>query len=82
MAPFWHRWSYFSILNLSVFHLADKFTNNSFLRVQKNPGNLAVPGYLTFGHNEKSRFSHTNHMKNRHLHTAIHWSDIARVDVL
>ena len=24
MAPFWHRWSYFSILNLSVFHLADK----------------------------------------------------------
>ena len=51
MAPFWHRKPYFSILNLSVFHLADKFTNNSFLRVQKNPGNLAVPGYLTFGHN-------------------------------
>ena len=50
MAPFWHRKPYFSILNLSVFHLADKFTNNSFLRVQKNPGNLAVPGYLTFGH--------------------------------
>ena len=24
MAPFWHRWSYFSIINLSVFHLADK----------------------------------------------------------
>ena len=24
--------------------------NNSFLRVQKNPGNLTVPGYLTFGH--------------------------------
>ena len=24
MAPFWHRWSYFSILNLSVFHLTDK----------------------------------------------------------
>ena len=50
MAPFWHRKPYFSILNLSVFHLADKFTNNSFLRVQKNPGNLTVPGYLTFGH--------------------------------
>ena len=28
-----------------------KFTNNSFLRVQKNPGNLTVPGYLTLGHN-------------------------------
>ena len=27
-----------------------KFTNDSFLRVQKNPGNLAVPGYLTLGH--------------------------------
>ena len=24
MAPFWHRWSDFSILNLSVFHLTDK----------------------------------------------------------
>ena len=24
MAPFWHRWSYFSIINLSVFHLTDK----------------------------------------------------------
>ena len=35
-----------------MFHYckSDKFTNNSFLRVQKNPGNLAVPGYLTFGH--------------------------------
>ena len=51
MAPFWHRKPYFSILNLSVFHLADKFTNNSFLRVQKNPGNLTVPGHLTLGHN-------------------------------
>ena len=30
---------------------SDKFTNNSFLRVQKNPGNLTVPGYLTLGHN-------------------------------
>ena len=36
-----------------MFHYckSDKFTNNSFLRVQKNPGNLTVPGYLTFGHN-------------------------------
>ena len=25
MAPFWHHWSYFSIINLSVFHLADKY---------------------------------------------------------
>ena len=24
MAPFWHRWSYFFFINLSVFHLADK----------------------------------------------------------
>jgi len=24
LAPFWHRWSYFSIIKLSVFHLADK----------------------------------------------------------
>ena len=24
MAPFWHRWSDFSILNLSVFHFTDK----------------------------------------------------------
>ena len=60
MAPFWHRKPYFSILNLSVFHLTDKcfsvsnlidLRDNSFLRVQKNPGNLTVPGYLTFGHN-------------------------------
>ena len=25
MAPFWHRWSDFLILNLSVFHLTDKW---------------------------------------------------------
>ena len=59
MAPFWHRWSDFSILNLSVFHLTDKCFAVSnlinlrtilFLEQQKNPGNLAVPGYLTFGH--------------------------------
>ena len=28
-----------------------KFTKDSFLRVQKNPGNLRIPGYLTLGHN-------------------------------
>ena len=36
MAPFWHRWSYFSIINLSVFHLADKcftITNLIILRI-------------------------------------------------
>ena len=27
-----------------------KFTKDSFLRVQKNPGNLRIPGYLTLGH--------------------------------
>ena len=59
MAPFWHRWSYFSIINLSVFHLADKrFTVSNliilqailFLEYRKTPETLAVPGYLTFGH--------------------------------
>ena len=34
----------------SLIMFTSKFTNDSFLRVQKNPGNLAVPGYLTFGH--------------------------------
>ena len=29
---------------------SDKFTNNSFLRVQKNPRNTRFLGYLTFGH--------------------------------
>ena len=35
MAPFWHRWSYFSILNLSVFHLSDKrFTVSNLIILQ------------------------------------------------
>ena len=29
---------------------SDKFTNNSFLRVQKNPRNTRFLGYLTFWH--------------------------------
>ena len=35
-----------------MFHYckSDKFTNNSFLRVQKNPRNTRFLGYLTFGH--------------------------------
>ena len=59
MAPFWHRWSYFSIINLSVFHLADKcFTIANlinlriilFLEYRKTPETQAFLGYLTFGH--------------------------------
>ena len=55
MAPFWHRWSYFSIINLSVFHLADKcftITNliNSriilFLEYRKTPETLRFRGIL------------------------------------
>ena len=35
MAPFWHRWSYFSIINLSVFHLADKcFTITNLINLR------------------------------------------------
>ena len=35
MAPFWHRWSYFSIINLSVFHLSDKrFTVSNLIILQ------------------------------------------------
>ena len=35
MAPFWHRWSDFSILNLSVFHLSDKcFTVSNLINLQ------------------------------------------------
>ena len=35
MAPFWHRWSGFSILNLSVFHLSDKrFTVSNLIILQ------------------------------------------------
>ena len=55
MAPFWHRWSYFSILNLSVFHLADKcFTISNlinlrtilFLEYRKTPETLRFRGIL------------------------------------
>lgn len=34
------------------------------------------------GQNGKSGFFPTNHTKNHHLHTAIHRSDIVKVDVL
>ena len=55
MAPFWHRWSYFSIINLSVFHLADKcFTISNlinlrmilFLEYRKTPETLRFRGIL------------------------------------
>ena len=55
MAPFWHRWSYFSIINLSVFHLADKcFTITNlinlriilFLEYRKAPETLRFRGFL------------------------------------
>ena len=55
MAPFWHRWSYFSIINLSVFHLADKcftITNLINLRIilfseyRKPPETLRFRGIL------------------------------------
>ena len=57
MAPFWHRWSYFSIINLSVFHLADKcFTIANlinlriilFLEYRKTPETLRFRGILRF----------------------------------
>jgi len=36
LAPFWHRKPYFSILNLSVFHLADKcFTVSNLINLRK-----------------------------------------------
>ena len=55
MAPFWHRWSDFSILNLSVFHLADKYFTVSnlinlrtilFLEYRKTPETLRFRGIL------------------------------------
>ena len=55
MAPFWHRWSYFSIINLSVFHLADKcFTITNlinlrttlFLEYRKTPETQGFWGFL------------------------------------
>ena len=55
MAPFWHRMPYFSILNLSVFHLADKhFTVSNlinlrtilFLEYRKTPETQGFWGIL------------------------------------
>ena len=55
MAPVWHRWSYFAIINLSVFHLADKcFTITNlinlriilFLEYRKTPETLRFRGIL------------------------------------
>ena len=55
MAPFWHRWSYFAIINLSVFHLADKcFTITNlinlriilFLEYRKTPETQGFWGIL------------------------------------
>ena len=55
MAPFWHRWSDFSILNLSVFHLTDKYFAISnlinlrtilFLEYRKTPETLRFRGIL------------------------------------
>ena len=69
MAPFWHRWSYFSIINLSVFHLADKcFTITNlinlriilFLEYRKTPETLRFRGILrldtTLSYDNKSIF--------------------------
>ena len=55
MAPFWHRWSDFSILNLSVFHLTDKCFAISnlinlrtilFLEYRKTPETFRFRGIL------------------------------------
>ena len=55
MAPFWHRKPYFSILNLSVFHLTDKCFSVSnlidlrtilFLEYRKTPETLRFRGIL------------------------------------
>ena len=55
MAPFWHRWSDFLILNLSVFHLTDKWFAVSnlinlrtilFLEYRKTPETLRFRGIL------------------------------------
>ena len=69
MAPFWHRKPYFSILNLSVFHLADKhFTVSNlinlriilFLEYRKTPETLRFRGILrldtTLSYDNKSIF--------------------------
>ena len=69
MAPFWHRKPYFSILNLSVFHLADKYFSVSnlinlrtilFLEYRKTPETLRFRGILrldtTLSYDNKSIF--------------------------
>ena len=69
MAPFWHHKPYFSILNLSVFHLADKhFTVSNlinlrtilFLEYRKTPETLRFRGILrldtTLSYDNKSIF--------------------------
>ena len=69
MAPFWHRWSDFLIINLSVFHLADKcftITNLINLRIilfseyRKTPETLRFRGILrldtTLSYDNKSIF--------------------------
>ena len=69
MAPFWHRKPSFSILNLSVFHLADKhFTVSNlinlrtflFLEYRKTPETLRFRGILrldtTLSYDNKSIF--------------------------
>ena len=69
MAPFWHRKPYFSILNLSVFHLADKYFTVSnlinlrtilFLKYRKTPETLRFRGILrldtTLSYDNKSIF--------------------------
>ena len=69
MAPFWHRKPYFSILNLSVFHLADKYFTVSnlinlrtilFLEYRKTPETLRFRGILrldtTLSYDNKSIF--------------------------
>ena len=69
LAPFWHRWSYFSIINLSVFHLADKCFAIAnlinlriilFLEYRKTPETLRFRGILrldtTLSYDNKSIF--------------------------
>ena len=55
MAPFWHRWSDFLILNLSIFHLTDKYFAVSnlinlrtilFLEYRKTPETQGFWGIL------------------------------------
>ena len=51
LAPFWHRWSYFSILNLSLLSLIDKFPLISALKIHRwfyFPPNRKTPETLRF----------------------------------